>query len=103
MDKGRALRLLRLKSDATDEQIRKRAAHLMRQAHPDHGGDPATAGKIIGELRSARKALLSARRRDTKPEEKKVCTRCHGRGTLHAGGFSQVTCPVCHGEGVIYG
>lgn len=54
MDRAAALALLELPEDATPAQIRAAHRRLMRQAHPDHGGDSRRAAR----LNQARDLLL---------------------------------------------
>jgi hypothetical protein len=58
MDRAEALALLQLEESATAEDIRAAHRRLMRQAHPDHGGDSRRAAR----LNQARDLLLRSRR-----------------------------------------
>jgi hypothetical protein len=46
MDRAAALELLGLQGEPTAEEIRAAHRRLMRDAHPDHGGDPLRAALI---------------------------------------------------------
>ncbi|MFN8016491.1 MAG: DnaJ domain-containing protein [Acidimicrobiales bacterium] len=56
-----ALGVLGLAPEAVEEDaIQRRFRTLLREAHPDHGGDASDAAQRIGELTEARRILLRA-------------------------------------------
>jgi septum formation topological specificity factor MinE len=75
--------------------IRSRAATLMTAAHPDTGGDPATAADVIRSVKQARDVLV---RYVQSGNEKVDCETCRGRGFLRDG-FRKYECPACRGTG----
>src|SRR5437588_133840 len=56
-----ALRVLGFapESDPRDDDVRRRFRSLVRDVHPDHGGDHEGAGLRVLELTEARRILLS--------------------------------------------
>lgn len=77
-----------------EERLRAAVAEAMREAHPDHGGDPATAEARLAELSQAKAALTTTTR--IKIES---CVACGGRGIVPGMGFGGVKCVACNGSG----
>jgi hypothetical protein len=53
-----ALDVLGLGGEGSSKEIQKRFRHLLRQAHPDHGGESEAAAQRIADLTEARRILL---------------------------------------------
>ena len=72
-------------------------AEALRKAHPDHGGDPATAEERIREIKVARDVIRSTL---TMPEKESVppCKHCGGRGSIPST-FGATSCQSCGGTG----
>ena len=77
-----------------EARLRSVVADAMREAHPDHGGDPATAEARLADLARARAALTTDAR--IKIES---CKACGGRGTVPGMGFGIAKCVACNGTG----
>jgi DnaJ-class molecular chaperone len=72
-------------------------AEALRKAHPDHGGDPATAEETIKQVKQARdviKATLTTPERMRGPP----CKNCGGRGSIPST-FGATSCQACGGTG----
>lgn len=72
-------------------------ASALRDAHPDHGGDPDKAEGRIAELKKVRDALkpLFTMERETPRDP---CKHCLGRGLTY-GTFGATPCMKCGGTG----
>lgn len=81
----------------TPETLGPAVAEALRKAHPDHGGDAATAEARIAEVKAARDVLRAAL---TTPEKAKAppCKNCGGRGSIR-GTFGATSCQACGGTG----
>lgn len=79
------------------ERVLAALADDLRDAHPDHGGDPAVAEARLMHLRGLREA---ARQFFTIPADrpKNPCTRCGGSGRV-VGTFGATSCLACGGTG----
>lgn len=77
-----------LTKELVEQQFRK----LVRDAHPDMGGDPAQAPERVKALSAAKKQLLAFLENYPQPD----CFMCGGRGTIVKGPFSATEpCPRC--------
>lgn len=56
-----ALELLELEASANKRVVQRRFRDLLREAHPDHGGQTDQAAKRIAELTEARDILMAGR------------------------------------------
>lgn len=88
-----AIRLLRIDiGDMNEAFVRRRAAEMLRQAHPDHGGD----GSQIGKIKLARDVLLR-HLEDLAAVTK--CSVCDGEGRVKTPRGPSKDCPTCGGSG----
>lgn len=77
---------------ATPQQIRGYAADMLRDNHPDHGGD----GSQIGKIKLARDVLLR-HLEDLAAVTK--CSVCEGEGRVKTPRGPKKNCPTCGGSG----
>ena len=80
------------------EKLRTKAAGLMSAAHPDMGGDAATAPEAIARVQAARNALVRHLEAGLGDEEA-LCDQCDGKGYVRSGGWKRLHCPKCGGVG----
>jgi hypothetical protein len=86
--------------EAGPDAMRSRAATLISRAHPDMGGDAASAPEHIARIKAARDALVRHLQAGLGDEET-PCDLCNGKGKVRGDGWRKHDCPKCNGTGIV--
>lgn len=87
-----ALRILGLKDDHSEQQLREAYAAAVKSNHSDTGGD----GSQVTKLRKAKDFLMQ---RFATPAALPECEPCKGKGVIMGLSKFGTTCKACQGTG----